>query len=84
MLGETIPCLHVGAGSLLGLPAIVGNEPYSLTAIARKGSKVSVMNRRDFEDVVRSRPSLYPKVLQVLRHCPILITLNATVPIDAH
>ena len=32
--------VETGAGSLLGLPAVIGNQPYSLTAMARKGSQV--------------------------------------------
>lgn len=64
--GRAEMCLHVGAGSLLGLPTIIGNEPYSLTAIARKGSEVRFVTRNDFENVIRAEPSLYPSVLQVL------------------
>jgi CRP-like cAMP-binding protein len=44
----------------------LGNEPYTLSAIARKGSDVSFVTRNDFEDLVQEEPSLYPKVLQVL------------------
>jgi len=32
-------------GSLIGLPAAFSNEPYSMTAIAWKGSEIAVMRR---------------------------------------
>jgi CRP-like cAMP-binding protein len=64
--GETVMCLHAASGSVLGLPGIVGNEPYSMTAMAHKGSEVGFVTRSDFEDVLRTEPLLYPMVLQVL------------------
>jgi len=57
------PCRR---GSLLGLPAIIGNEPYTLTAKARKGSDVRFVSRDDFEDLMRAEPSLTLNVLKVL------------------
>jgi len=64
--GRTMKCLHAGAGSLLGLPAVIGNEPFTLTAIVRKGSEVEFVTRSDFEDAIRTEPSLYPRLLQLL------------------
>jgi CRP-like cAMP-binding protein len=64
--GRIVMCLHAGAGSLLGLPGIVGNEPYTMTALARKGSEVRFVTRDDFEELIRTEPSLYPTVLKVL------------------
>jgi CRP/FNR family transcriptional regulator len=64
--GRVVMCLHAGAGSILGLPAIIGNVPYSLTAMAGKGSEVRFVTRDRFEDVIRVEPSLYPFVLQIL------------------
>jgi CRP/FNR family transcriptional regulator len=64
--GEVVMCLRATAGSLLGLPAIIGNEPYTLTAKARKGSDVSFVSREDFEDLMRAEPSLTLNVLKVL------------------
>lgn len=64
--GSAVMRLHAGAGSLLGLPAVIGNEPYSLTATADKGSEIKFVTRDGFEKVIRAEPSLYPYVLQVL------------------
>jgi CRP-like cAMP-binding protein len=64
--GKAIICLHAGPGSLLGLPGMIGNEPYTLTAMARKGSAIRFVTRSDFEDVMQAEPSISLKVLQVL------------------
>ena len=63
--GEEVVHLTVGSGSILGLPAIVGHVPYSLSAKAH-GSKVNFIARKDFEELIQAQPSLYPKVLEVL------------------
>jgi CRP-like cAMP-binding protein len=64
--GRAIICLNAGPGSVLGLPGIVANEPYTLTAMARKGSAVRFVTRNDFEDLMRGEPSLNLYVLRVL------------------
>ncbi len=64
--GRAIICLHAGPGCVLGLPGIIANEPYTLTAMARKGSEVKFVSRSDFEDLLQAEPSLNFKVLQVL------------------
>jgi len=64
--GGAVMCLQADAGSLLGLPGIVGNKPYTMTAMAHKGSNVRFVARNDFEDITRTEPSLYPMVLRVL------------------
>ena len=64
--GRNVMCLHAAAGSLLGLPAVIGNEPYTMTALARKRSAVRFVPSSDFEDLIREEPAMYPMVLQVL------------------
>jgi Cyclic nucleotide-binding domain len=64
--GRTIICLRVGPGSLLGLPGIVSNEPYTLTAMVREGAEVRFVTRSQFEDLLLAEPSLNLMVLQVL------------------
>jgi len=64
--GRAVICLHAGPGSVLGLPGIVANEPYTLTAMARKGSEVRFVTRSDFEELLEAERSLNFKVLQVL------------------
>jgi CRP-like cAMP-binding protein len=57
---------NVGAGSMLGLPAVVAKEPYSLTAMAREQSEVSFVEMAAFEELMQEQPTLFPKVLEVL------------------
>jgi CRP-like cAMP-binding protein len=64
--GKVVLRLNAVAGSLLGLPAVIGNEPYTLTAIARPGSHVRFVPSNDFTDVIREEPSLNSKVLEIL------------------
>ena len=60
--------IHVQAipGSLLGLPGLISNQPYSLTAVARAGARVSFVSRDDFTALMQSDPRLSFKILQVL------------------
>ena len=64
--GTIVFSLRAPAGSLLGLSAVIDNEPYSLSAMVRKDSDVRFVSRNDFEELIQAEPSLYPSVLQVL------------------
>ena len=59
--------LHFAArpGSLLGLPAVVGNVPYSLSAEAAQDAQVSLVPQNDFT-ITLTKPGLAIKVLEVL------------------
>jgi len=54
------------AGSLLGLPGLIANQPYSLTAIARKGASIGFIAREEFNTLMRTELPLMVKILQVL------------------
>jgi len=64
--GSTVMCMQTYAGSLLGLPGLIGNEPYSLTATAHKGSKLAYVSREDFIRVMSADAAIGFKVLQIL------------------
>ena len=64
--GGIIMCITAFAGSLLGLPALIGNEPYTLTAKAFKGAELGFVTREDFSSLMLSDPSLAMKILRVL------------------
>jgi CRP-like cAMP-binding protein len=64
--GNIVFSLPAPAGSLLGLPAVIGNESYSLSAMVRKDSDVRFVSRIGFKELLQAEPSLYPSVLQVL------------------
>lgn len=54
------------AGSLVGLPAAFGNEPYSMTAVAWKGAELAVMSRERFCDMIAANSTLSLDVLRIL------------------
>jgi len=54
------------AGSVLGIPAAVGNSEFSLTAIARKGSQIGFVKLALFRELLQQNPTLYPEVLEIL------------------
>jgi CRP/FNR family transcriptional regulator len=64
--GKPLISTEAAAGSLLGLPGLVGNEPYTLTATAHEGAKLSFVTRDQFTDLMQSDPMLSLKILQVL------------------
>lgn len=64
--GRAVLCLHAASGSVLGLPGVISGEPYSMTAMASKGSEVGFVTRDDFAALIQAEPWLYPIVLQVL------------------
>jgi CRP/FNR family transcriptional regulator, cyclic AMP receptor protein len=65
-VGDPIMCIPVSAGSVLGLPALIGNQPYSLTAKAYKGASLSFVAKEDFASMMVSQPSLSLSILRVL------------------
>ena len=64
--GRTIFSIEALPGSVLGLPAVVSDQPYSLSAIARAGAQVSFVSRADFFALMHAQPALSLKMLQVL------------------
>ena len=54
------------AGSLLGLPGLIANQPYSLTAVARKGAQIGFISKDEFQSLIQTELPLMGKVLQVL------------------
>ena len=64
--GDPLMFILATAGSLLGLPGLIGNQPYSLTAIARSGAQVGFIARDAFNALMQSKLPLLVKVLQVL------------------
>lgn len=64
--GKSIITTQAVAGSVLGLPGLIGNEPYTLTAVAAKGAQIAFVNREDFAAVMQTDPLLSLAVLKVL------------------
>lgn len=61
-----IMCIRAGAGSLVGLPAIVGNKPYSMTAAPCLGAEILEIAGQEFLQLITENPVLSMKVLQLL------------------
>jgi CRP-like cAMP-binding protein len=64
--GDVVMSLSVAVGSLLGLPGVIGNVPYSLSARAKKGSLVTFVKREDFHQLMLTDPSVSVGILRVL------------------
>jgi CRP-like cAMP-binding protein len=64
--GESVISFEAAAGSLLGLPGVVSNQPYSLSAIAHKGAQLSYVGSKDLMPLMQNEPHLCLLILQVL------------------
>lgn len=63
---EEVVVVEVGSGSLLGLPGLIGNVSYSLTAVAHTGAEVRFVSRDEFTSLMQTDPRLALKILAVL------------------
>jgi CRP-like cAMP-binding protein len=64
--GVEVMHLTIGPGSILGIPAVLTKEPYTLNAKACLGSDVGFVELSDFEEMLQTEPSLFPLVLAIL------------------
>ncbi len=64
--GKPIVSLTVQEGSLLGLPGVLANQPYTLTATAEAGTVVGFIPRDEFTALMQKEPKLALKMLAVL------------------
>ncbi len=64
--GQSLFAAQALPGSLLGLPAVVTDKPYTLTANARAGAQVSFIGRGEFTQLMLSHPKLSAQVLKIL------------------
>jgi CRP-like cAMP-binding protein len=64
--GDALWSVRATKGSLVGLPAIVGNEPYSMTAKAIRDCQICKISRDDFHRLTQQNPRLCCNVLQIL------------------
>jgi CRP/FNR family transcriptional regulator len=64
--GQSLVAVQAKPGSVLGLPGAVSNQPYTLSATARAGAKVSFISNADLSALMHSDPALSLKMLEVL------------------
>ena len=53
-------------GSLIGLPAVAGNQPYSMTATVTRNSEMYAISVSTFRELVGRNPRLSFRVLEIL------------------
>lgn len=58
--------VHAVAGSLIGLPAVIGKRPYTMTANASRGVDVCQLGSDDFSQLIEDEPRLSLNVLRIL------------------
>ena len=58
--------IRAGKGSLLGLPAVFGNQPYTMTAKASWDAEVFKLGSIAFTELLNKEPRMQENVLQVL------------------
>ncbi len=64
--GKPIVSVRVFEGSLLGLPGLLANQPYTLAATAEAGSVVGFIPRDEFTALMQNEPMVALKILAVL------------------
>lgn len=61
-----VHCVKAGPGSLVGIPAVIGNKPSSMTAAPCSGAEILEISREQFLDLLASKPELAMQVIEVL------------------
>jgi len=85
--GAVLIRTELAPGSILGLPALVSDKPYAMSAVAKRSAVVSYVTRKDCA-LMLAEPSLAFEVLRVLAaevqiarraiaHCPESISDNS-------
>ena len=65
-LGDQVLSMAAAPGSLLGLPGLVGNQAYTLSAYARMGAEISYVSKDDFSRMMLTEPQVSVMILRVL------------------
>ncbi|MGB8028412.1 MAG: cyclic nucleotide-binding domain-containing protein [Terracidiphilus sp.] len=64
--GHSLFAVQAKPGSILGLPAAISNQPFTLSAIVRAGAKVTFVSNADLTALMHIDPALSLKMLEVL------------------
>lgn len=64
--GDQVAKALMEPGSILGLPALVSDKPYSMGAVAKKGATVGFVTRDDFSILMLTESALAMMILRVL------------------
>lgn len=64
--GQVVPCFAVGAGSMIGLSAILAHTPFALTATVSPGAEVRQIDAQEFLTLIEGHTDRYMCVLRIL------------------
>jgi CRP-like cAMP-binding protein len=64
--GELLIRTQLASGSLLGLPALMSGNPYTMSAMAKRRAEVSYVTRKDFSALMLAEPKLALEALRIL------------------
>ena len=59
--GHSLLAAQARPGSILGLPGVISNQPYTLTATAGPGAQVSFVSRDDLTALMHADPACRSK-----------------------
>lgn len=57
---------RAGEGSLLGIAAVLNNQPYAMTAKAAPDAEVFKLSSEIFKELLNTQPKMQQAVLQIL------------------
>lgn len=63
---QSIPCLQLGAGSLIGLSSVLANQRHETTAVVSQDAQVDALEPSAFLALIERHPALHLRVLQIL------------------
>lgn len=63
---STVLGFRADPGTLIGLAAIAGNQPYTMTAIAARQASLHAISLTAFRQIIGNNPRLSFRVLQIL------------------
>lgn len=64
--GDQVLSFQAHEGSLLGLPGLISDEPYTLSAIAQGGAQLRFISRSEITELMQTDSRLALKMLEVL------------------
>ena len=64
--GDKEVTIRAKQGSLLGIPAIVGNQPYSMTGTAGCDAEIFRLSSVVFNDLMKTEPRMQEAILRIL------------------
>jgi CRP-like cAMP-binding protein len=64
--GDVLIRTQLAPGSLLGLPALMSGNPYTMSAVAKRRAEVNYVTRKDLSALTLAEPKLALEALRIL------------------